>query len=56
LTDPPTPEADALEQAQPVRPDAEPEAEPPHTGPEIPEADALEQAEEVPLDDEEEDR
>jgi hypothetical protein len=54
VTDADTPEADALEQAQPVAPDAPPEE--PHTGREVPEADALEQAEEVPADEDEEDR
>jgi hypothetical protein len=46
------PEADALEQAQPVD---EPVGlvSPPTSDPEAPEADALEQAESVPLDPEE---
>ncbi len=51
MTDREVPEADALEQAQPV---AEPEApiQPPapHIGPETPVADAWEQAQEVPFD------
>ncbi len=50
--DPEAPEADALEQAQPVD---EPVglASSPTSDPEVPEADALEQAEAVPLDPEE---
>ncbi|HXW81248.1 MAG TPA: hypothetical protein VEJ84_17230 [Acidimicrobiales bacterium] len=51
--DPEVPEADALEQAQPVGPEAG-EARPPskrQTAFEVPEADALDQAREVPLDD-----
>jgi hypothetical protein len=53
--DPEVPEADALEQAQPVAPEGnetEP-ASPPRrrTTFEIPEADALDQDREVPLDD-----
>jgi hypothetical protein len=52
-TDPEAPEADALEQAQPV---GEPVGlvSPATRDPEAPEADALEQAEAVPLDPEEE--
>ena len=51
--DPEAPEADALEQSQPVD---EPVGlvSPPTSDPEAPEADALEQAESVPLDPEEE--
>jgi hypothetical protein len=45
------PEADALEQAEPLRePD---ELVPPQLGDEIPEADAWEQSQPVPMDDEE---
>jgi hypothetical protein len=45
------PEADALEQAEPLRePD---EVVPPELGDETPEADAWEQAQPVPMDDEE---
>jgi hypothetical protein len=57
MPDPETPDADALEQAQPVDdPTApiHPEGAPPtEVGFETPEADALEQATDVPLDDEE---
>ncbi len=45
------PEADALEQSQPVEPTED--ADEPHLDPEVPEADALEQSQPVPLDDEE---
>lgn len=51
------PDADALEQAQPVTEPAQP-VQPvprPSDDPEAPEADALEQAQEVPLDDDEHD-
>jgi hypothetical protein len=41
------PEADALEQSEPVDPDEE-SPEPPSRDPEAPEADALEQAQPVP--------
>ncbi|MBA2326352.1 MAG: hypothetical protein H0V95_06880 [Actinobacteria bacterium] len=44
----PLPEADALDQAQPVG--DEPEPEPLTDDPEVPEADALEQRQPVPLD------
>jgi hypothetical protein len=54
--DPEVPEADALEQAQPVGPETVEarEASPPskrRAAFEVPEADALDQAREVPLDD-----
>jgi len=51
-SDPEAPEADALEQSQPID---EPVglAESPTTDPEAPEADALEQSQSVPLDPEE---
>ena len=54
--DPEVPEADALEQAQPVGPEVGdvPEVRPASerwTAFEVPEADALDQAREVPLDD-----
>jgi hypothetical protein len=49
------PEADRLEQSEPVEPEAADELpERPFIGVEVPEADALEQAREVPLDEEEE--
>jgi hypothetical protein len=52
-TDPEAPEADVLEQSQPID---EPVGlvNPPTSDPEAPEADALEQAETVPVDPEEE--
>lgn len=51
-SDPEAPEADALEQSQPID---EPQGltSPPTEDPEAPEADALEQAQSVPLDPEE---
>jgi hypothetical protein len=58
--DPEVPEADALEQAQPVGPETGPDtgevggarpASERRTAFEVPEADALDQAREVPLDD-----
>jgi hypothetical protein len=51
-TDPEAPEADALEQSQPID---EPVglADTPTADPEAPEADALEQAQSIPLDPEE---
>jgi hypothetical protein len=51
-SDPEAPEADALEQAQPID---EPVglSESPTSDPEAPEADALEQAQSIPLDPEE---
>ena len=51
--DPEVPEADALEQAEPVGPETD-ELRPlpkPRAAFEVPEADALDQAREVPLDD-----
>ena len=52
-TDPEAPEADALEQAQPIDEPVGPVSSP-TSDPEAPEADALEQAETVPIDPEEE--
>jgi hypothetical protein len=53
--DPEVPEADALEQSQPVGPESGDVREAPPsrrlTAFEVPEADALDQAREVPLDD-----
>jgi hypothetical protein len=51
VSDDAVPEADALEQAEPVRDPDEPV--PPRLGDEIPEADAWEQSQPVPMDDEE---
>lgn len=50
MTDAPVPEADALEQQQPVDPAEKPEQ--PDLGIDVPEADALEQSMPVPADDE----
>jgi hypothetical protein len=52
VSDDAVPEADALEQAEPVRDPDEP-VPPPQLGDEIPEADAWEQSQPVPMDDEE---
>jgi hypothetical protein len=49
--DPEAPEADALEQATPVRPDDDGDDQV-RIGPEVPEADAVEQARAVGTDDE----
>ena len=52
--DPEVPEADALEQSEPVVPEAPQGTSPaprPKVGFEVPEADAIEQAQEVPEDD-----
>lgn len=51
-TSEPVPEADALEQAEEVAPDAE-EDHSPSEGADVPEADAIEQSRVVPLDDDE---
>ncbi|MEY2567981.1 MAG: hypothetical protein QOE35_2510 [Actinomycetota bacterium] len=51
-TDPEAPEADALEQSQPIDEPVGP-ADSPTADPEVPEADALEQAQSIPLDPEE---
>ncbi|HTW08592.1 MAG TPA: hypothetical protein VME46_13830 [Acidimicrobiales bacterium] len=51
--DPEVPEADALEQAQPVVPGAEAEPRAPRLPLEAPEADVLDQAREVPDEDDE---
>jgi len=50
-TDPEAPEADALEQSQPVVPGDVSAPPRPKVSFEVPEADALEQAQEVPEDD-----
>jgi hypothetical protein len=49
------PEADAIEQAQPVTDDGDRSSEP-HIDDEVPEADAIEQAQTVPVDDDDEPR
>ena len=58
--DPEVPEADALEQAQPVMPETGEAAPAPaskkRTAFEVPEADALDQDREVPLDDDDDRR
>jgi hypothetical protein len=51
VSDDAVPEADALEQAEPLR--EQDELVPPQLGDEIPEADAWEQSQPVPMDDEE---
>lgn len=53
MTDREVPEADALEQAQPVTEPEAPTQPVPDIGPETPVADAIEQAQEVPLDEDE---
>ena len=51
-TSEPVPEADALEQAEEIAPDAE-EDDPPSERPDVPEADAIEQSRVVPRGDDE---
>jgi hypothetical protein len=54
MTEDAVPEADALEQKQPLQDPGDPEA--PRIGDETPEADALEQSIPVPVDDDEDRR
>ena len=55
MTDSDVPEADALEQSEPLDDPEAAVADPaPHLAPDVPEADAIEQAQEVPYDEDDE--